>query len=117
MLRTVYGSLPRQSDGMLSGLPGSFAACGTRHVYTTHSTKSFCVEFWLTLDKLAMHSILSALRVKAWHPTASGLLRVCLEGLLHSYICRKNATTCTSRKELATGSANLTVKIYDYCGI
>jgi hypothetical protein len=117
MLSPAYGSLPHQFGGVLAGLPGSFAACGTRHVCTTHRTQSCCEECRLTLDKLPMNPILSALETRAWHATASGLFRVCVEGLLSSCVCRKNATTCTGRKTLAAGSAHSTAKICSYGGL
>jgi hypothetical protein len=35
-------STPAKLAGVLSGLPGSFAACGTRCVFTAHGTKHAC---------------------------------------------------------------------------
>ena len=51
-LSAAHGQLPRQFGGVLRGLPGSFAAWGTRGVITAHGTKSqegLLLFVWLTL--------------------------------------------------------------------
>src|SRR5438874_8302373 len=73
-LSTAYGSLPRQFGGVLPSLPGSFAACGTRCVFTAHGTK----------------------RPQPYAPVPSQIGRVAVAGTL--YISVYDATQCNFAK-------------------